>query len=109
MQRSGEPELKQRYMNIDIRNLEDDLTGIITSIKKDYNYINTNIDAAKLCIRHHPMHVKEIEELRKELTLMKYKFEKVNGAMKLLGMNPDYEEMERELLDNDQRHRNHFF
>ncbi|UII79577.1 hypothetical protein [Flagellimonas sp. CMM7] len=95
-------------MNIDIRNLEEKSTVIISRIKEDYRYINTNIDAAKLCIRNFPSLKKEVETLKEDNYLLDYKLKTLVDALKTLNINPDFDQMEKNYAEAKRRHNKHF-
>jgi len=96
-------------MNIDIRNLEDKYKDVIEDIKERHDYINTNIDAAKWAIMLYPSLNGQVEELKKDRDLLNFKLKKVSDAMKLLGMNVDFESMESEYFAHKRKYNRTFF
>ncbi len=90
-------------MNIDIRNLEPELTSIVENLRGSGRWLNTNIDIAKHCIKNHPRLVEERIALKEELSVTKYQLEAIVKAMDVLGMNPDLGKLEKDYKEKSQR------
>jgi predicted RNase H-like nuclease (RuvC/YqgF family) len=72
--------IKNKAMNIDLRNISDDFERQVNEVKKSFE-INTNSKAVEFCVINYFANLKEIENLKRQLNNEKQEHSILRGKL----------------------------